>query len=225
MTKHLLTLQPGAVLLRALKTPVLQLLRNFRPWLLLLPALLAVGCASRDPRWRDETVYMDGFHGQPHETRANFDDVSYWDGDGVPGVPSVRISLGEQRAYFYKGGELVGVSVLSTGREGHDTPTGTFKIMQKNRHHKSNLYGDYVDRQTGSPVVKDIDVKKDPKPPGTVFDGARMPYFMRIVGGVGMHEGFLPGYAASHGCIRMPDFMAANFFQNVSIGTPVTVTR
>ena len=60
-------------------------------------------------------------------------------------------------------------------------------------------------------------------PPGGVFDGARMPYFMRITGGVGMHEGFLPGYPASHGCIRMPGFMAENFFHNVEVGTPVKI--
>jgi len=50
-----------------------------------------------------------------------------------------------------------------------------------------------------------------------------MPYFMRIVGGTGMHEGFLPGYPASHGCIRMPSFMAEAFFRNVAVGTPVKV--
>jgi lipoprotein-anchoring transpeptidase ErfK/SrfK len=72
--------------------------------------------------------------------------------------------------------------------------------------------------------MKDIDVKKDPKPPGAIFDGARMPYFMRITGGVGMHEGFLPGYPASHGCIRMPEFMAEAFFNNLSVGTPVTIS-
>jgi lipoprotein-anchoring transpeptidase ErfK/SrfK len=52
-----------------------------------------------------------------------------------------------------------------------------------------------------------------------------MPYFMRITGGIGMHEGFLPGYAASHGCIRMPGFMAQKFFEYVNMGTPVSVTR
>ena len=52
-----------------------------------------------------------------------------------------------------------------------------------------------------------------------------MPYFMRIVGGVGMHAGYLPGYPASHGCIRMPEFMAENFFKSVSTGTPVTITK
>jgi lipoprotein-anchoring transpeptidase ErfK/SrfK len=187
-------------------------------------ALVLEGCSSGDPRYNDETIYIGGFKTNQRPPRANFDDVSYWDGDGVPGEARVRISLGEQRAYFFKGGQLVGVSVLSTGREGYGTPTGTFKIIQKDRDHKSNLYGDYVDRN-GFVLQKDVEVGKDPKPPGAIFDGARMPYFMRIVGGVGMHEGFLPGYAASHGCIRMPGFMAEAFFNNVSVGTPVTITH
>jgi hypothetical protein len=193
--------------------------------LILAIALLSGACSSRDPRFNDETVYMGGFRGPaPEPNRANFDDVSYWDGDGVAGAPSIRISLGEQRAYFYKGGELVGISTLSSGREGYDTPTGNYKIIQKSKDHKSNLYGDYVDAG-GNVIQKDIGVKTHPKPPGAIFDGARMPYFMRIVGGVGMHAGFLPGYPASHGCIRMPEFMAAKFFANVEKGTPVTVTR
>lgn len=192
--------------------------------ILLLAAVLLTGCRTRDPRFSDETVYLGGYRSQPDERRANFDNVSYWDGDGVPGSPSIRISLGEQRAYFYKGGELVGVSTISTGREGFDTPTGNYKIIQKSRDHKSNLYGDYVDA-AGNIIQKDVAVKKDPKPPGAIFDGAKMPFFMRIVGGVGMHEGFLPGYAASHGCIRMPGFMAEAFFRNVEKGTPVTVTN
>lgn len=183
--------------------------------------LLLAGCASDDPRFGYQTEYLGQGAIRPN---AAFDNVSYWDGDGVPGKPSITIRIGEQRAYFYKGGELVGVSALSTGREGYDTTTGTFKITQKSRHHKSNLYGDYVDRQ-GNIIKKDIAVKKDPKPPGAVFDGASMPYFMRVVGGIGMHQGFLPGYAASHGCIRMPEFMARNFYENVSSGTPVTITR
>ncbi len=193
------------------------------PIFILLAALFAAGCASRDPRFSDETVYLGGFksRNQP-EKRANYDDVSYWDGDHVAGSPSVRISIGEQRAYFYKGGELVGISVLSTGREGHDTPLGNYKFQQKDINHVSSLYGDYIDRQ-GNVIQKDIDTSKDPRPPGAIYDGARMPFFMRITGGVGMHEGFLPGYPASHGCIRMPGFMAKKFFENVSVGTPVAI--
>jgi hypothetical protein len=208
-----------------LKSTIVQTWRLAGCWLVVSVAALLLGaCSSGDPRYNDETIYIGGFKTNQRPPRANFDDVSYWDGDGISGEPRVRISLGEQRAYFFKGGQLVGVSVLSTGREGFGTPTGNFRIIQKDRDHKSNLYGDYVDRN-GFVLQKDIDVKKDPKPPGAVFDGARMPYFMRIVGGVGMHEGFLPGYAASHGCIRMPGFMAEAFFNNVSVGTPVTITH
>jgi lipoprotein-anchoring transpeptidase ErfK/SrfK len=186
--------------------------------------LLAGGCTSRDPRFNDDTVYMGGFHRKPNANRANFDNVSYWDGDAVSGPPSIRISLSEQKAYFYKSGELVGVSIISTGREGFGTPAGNYRILQKNRDHVSSLYGNYVDRE-GNVIQKDVDTRKDPKPAGAIYDGAKMPYFMRITGGVGMHEGFLPGYPASHGCIRMPGFMAEKFFANVTHGTPVTVTH
>ena len=190
----------------------------------LLAVFILSGCKTNDPRFRDDTIYIGGYRGRAKEPqRANFDNVSYWDGDHVGGPPSVSISLGEQRAYFYKGTELVGVSVISTGREGFGTPSGRYKIQQKDIDHKSSLYGDYVDR-AGYVIQKDIDVTKDRKPPGAVFDGAKMPYFMRVTGGVGMHEGFLPGYPASHGCIRMPSFMAHAFFHNVSVGTPVTIS-
>lgn len=191
--------------------------------LLVLAVTCLMGCQSNDPRFNDETQYIGGYRGRPKEKqRANFDNVSYWDGDHVKGPPSVSISLSEQKAYFYKGQELVGVSVISTGREGFDTPMGRFKFTQKDRTHKSSLYGDYVDRE-GNVLMKDIDNTKDRKPPGAIFDGAKMPFFMRITGGVGMHEGFLPGYPASHGCIRMPGFMAEAFFNNITLGTPVTI--
>jgi lipoprotein-anchoring transpeptidase ErfK/SrfK len=155
---------------------------------------------------------------------SGYDPISYWDGDGVPGKPSVQIHLSEERAYFYKGDQLVGVSQISTGREGHDTPPGSYKIIQKDVNHASSLYGDYVDA-AGNIVQKDVELGKDPKPPGAIFKGAPMPYFMRITGGVGMHEGYLPGYPASHGCIRMPGKMAVAFFSNVDLGTPVTVYK
>jgi lipoprotein-anchoring transpeptidase ErfK/SrfK len=172
-----------------------------------------------------QTQYLGGVYGPGAVSNgAPQDSVSYWDGDTVPGKPSVKISLAEQRAYFYKGGNLVGVSQLSTGREGLNTPVGHFSISQKDKDHVSSKYGDYVDAG-GNVVVPNVDVEKDPKPAGTHFKGAPMPYFMRIVGGVGMHAGYLPGYPASHGCIRMPEFMAENFFRSVSTGTPVTITN
>ncbi len=159
---------------------------------------------------------------QPWQQQPPRDTVSYWNGDSMTGKPSIRIVLHEQKAYFYKGGQLAGVSAISSGREGLDTVTGHFKIIQKDKDHKSSLFGDYT-TPDGQVIKKDIDTSKDPKPKGAVFDGAKMPYFMRIVGGTGMHQGYLPGYAASHGCIRMPGQMAQAFFRNAPMGTPVTV--
>ena len=185
--------------------------------------LLVTGCGE-DPRFSANTQYLGGggtYGGA--QTGAPRDTVSYWDGDHATGSPSIKISLGEQRAYFYKGGVLVGVSQLSTGREGLNTPAGNYKIIQKDKDHASSLFGDYVD-SSGKVVVANIEIKKDPKPPGTHFQGTPMPYFMRIVSGTGLHAGYLPGYPASHGCIRMPEFMAENFFRSVSVGTPVTIT-
>jgi lipoprotein-anchoring transpeptidase ErfK/SrfK len=192
--------------------------------LALLTAVLAIGCANERPARHHDTAYLGGFRPQNQPQRANFDNVSYWDGDNATGAPSIKISLSEQRAYFYKGGELVGISVVSTGREGFGTGAGNFKIIQKDKDHVSSRFGDYLNAD-GSILKKDVDRDKDPMPKGATYDGARMPYFMRIVGGTGMHEGFLPGYPASHGCIRMPGFMAEKFFDHVSVGTPVTVTN
>ncbi|HME88586.1 MAG TPA: L,D-transpeptidase family protein [Chthoniobacterales bacterium] len=184
--------------------------------------LIVTGC-EEDIRYSGQTQYLGGIYGGGPTTGAPVDNVSYWDGDHLGGNPSVKISLREQRAYFYKSGMLVGISQLSTGREGLNTPTGTFSIIQKDKDHVSTKYGDFVD--SSGNVVKPNVAVGDPKPPGTHFKGAPMPYFMRIVDGVGMHAGYLPGYPASHGCIRMPEFMAENFFRAVSTGTPVTITH
>ena len=197
---------------------------KFKGLALALTALLA-GCAN-DPRLSSDTVYLGGRRvpAALHEDkRMNYDNVSYWDGDHVAGRPRIRIRLGEQKAYFYKNDQLVGISILSTGREGYGTPFGSYTIQQKDRDHVSSRYGDYVDAKTGEIVKKEIDRQKDPMPRGAKYDGARMPFFMRVHGGVGMHEGFLPGYPASHGCIRMPGFMAEAFFRSVEVGTPVTI--
>jgi hypothetical protein len=147
---------------------------------------------------------------------------SWWRGDHLSGSPSMTINLTEQRIYYYKGAQLAGVSIISSGREGYDTPTGSFKITQKNRDHQSSLYGNYVDAH-GNILQKEVDVRRDPKPPGARFDGADMRYFMRVTGAVGMHEGYLPGFPASHGCIRLPPHMAHVFFRETPPGTPVRI--
>lgn len=159
---------------------------------------------------------------QKAKGEAPVDDGSFWRGEGVEGKPSMRISLSEQKVYFMKGGQIVGMSPISSGRESHATRPGKFRVMEKDIDHKSNLYGDYVD-STGFIVKKEVDVRKDARPPGTKFDGANMRYFMRITGAIGMHEGYLPGYPASHGCIRLPTKMAQIFYHESSLGTPVEI--
>jgi len=184
--------------------------------------IFSTGC-EEDVRYSGQTQYLGGVYGNAPTAGAPQDTVSYWDGDHIGGKPSVKISLTEQRAFFYKSGMLVGISQLSTGREGLKTPTGTFSVIQKDKDHVSTKYGDFVD-DAGNVVKPNVSVD-DKRPPGSHFKGASMPYFMRIVGGTGMHAGYLPGYPASHGCIRMPEFMAQNFFKSVSTGTPVTITN
>jgi hypothetical protein len=156
--------------------------------------------------------------------RKEIEAQAYWNGDGVTGPGSIVINLTQQKAMFYKGGKLVGVSPISTGREGYRTPSGSFTVIQKNRDHVSNLYGDYVDA-AGNVMVSNVGVNEDRRPPGAIFRGAPMPYFMRIHNGVGMHAGYLPGFADSHGCIRLPEHMAQTFFANASVGTPVRVAH
>ena len=184
---------------------------------------LVVSCNTTSSN-RGATQYLEAFapSAVPHSALYNQDMDSYWDGDGATGSPSVLIDLSDQKAYFYKGGTLVGVSALSTGDQKHPTKTGNFKVIQKDQWHKSNLYGDFVDTN-GNVIVTNIDITKDKPPTGTLFEGSKMHHFMRFTGGIGMHEGFLPGYPASHGCVRMPAHMAAIFFNNVSVNTPVTV--
>ncbi|MCS7008843.1 MAG: L,D-transpeptidase family protein, partial [Chthoniobacterales bacterium] len=141
---------------------------------------------------------------------------SWWHDDPHLGPPSITINLTEQRAYFKRGNKTVGLTSISSGREGYSTPTGNFKIIQKSRNHVSNLYGDFVDSQ-GNIVMENVAVHRDPCPPGARFRGAPMPYFLRIHGAIGMHAGYLPGYPASHGCIRLPMEMAKLFFENSHI--------
>ena len=134
---------------------------------------------------------------------------------------SVDIDLGRQTAFLLRGNRVVLASPISSGRYGHLTETGSFKIIQKEMDHYSSLYGKIVDAW-GRTVVSDAD--SDMKVPrGGKFIPAPMHYFMRFHEGTGMHAGYLPGYPASHGCVRMPEQNAIRFFNAVDIGTPVRV--
>jgi hypothetical protein len=118
----------------------------------------------------------------------------------IPPSRGVRmvVSIPQQRVYVFRNGELVTTSAVSTGKRGHGTPTGTFRILQKAVFHRSTLYS-----------------------------SAPMPYMQRLTqGGVALHAGHVPGYPASHGCIRLPLAMAKKLYKLTNFSTTaVTVTR
>ncbi|MGE8114272.1 L,D-transpeptidase [Pseudomonas sp. NPDC086566] len=101
------------------------------------------------------------------------------------GPVTVVVSLTEQRAYVYRNGIAIGVSTVSTGKAGRETPTGVFSILQKKVEHKSSLY-----------------------------NSAPMPYMERLTwDGIALHAGHLPGYPASHGCVRLPLEFAKKLYE------------
>lgn len=133
----------------------------------------------------------------------------------------IVVSLKEQRAYLYHHGELVAESPISSGRKGDRTPTGRFRVIEKDIDHRSSLYGDYV--RDGEVVRENVDIREGGRPSGSKFVGVPMPYFLRFSGAYGIHAGKLPGYPASAGCIRLPQRQAKRFYDAVRIGTPVHV--
>jgi lipoprotein-anchoring transpeptidase ErfK/SrfK len=108
--------------------------------------------------------------------------------------------------------------------ENRRTPAGEYKILEKDIDHVSSSYGTVED---GAGNVVNIDATpKSPVPPGCRYVPAPMHYFMRITwDGVGMHQGFLPGYPASHGCIRMDRNVVPKFYESAYVGMPVRVIR
>ncbi len=92
------------------------------------------------------------------------------------GTALLVVNLASQRAVLFRNGVPIAATTVSSGKEGHETPTGVFTILQKQREHYSNLY-----------------------------DNAPMPNMQRLTwGGIALHAGNLPGYPASHGCVRLP---------------------
>ena len=120
-----------------------------------------------------------------------------WHPEVSPKGPIVMIiSLPEQLAYVYRNGVIIGASTVSTGKKGHETPTGVFTILQKHEDHYSNLYAN-----------------------------APMPYMQRLTwSGVALHAGRLPGYPASHGCVRMPYEFAQLLYGETRTGLTVVVS-
>jgi hypothetical protein len=120
-----------------------------------------------------------------------------WDDRIAPAGPMlVVVNLKTQRAYAYRNGARIGATTISSGKPGKTTPTGIFTILQKNKDHKSNLY-----------------------------NSAPMPYMQRLTwDGIAMHAGNLPGYPASHGCVRLPLEFSKKLFEISNMGMTVVVT-
>jgi len=111
----------------------------------------------------------------------------------------IVVDLSIQKAYALEDGHIIFEGRISSGKEGRETPNGVYNIMQKKRHHKSNLW---------------------PKPNG----GAKMPYMMRLTNsGIAMHLGYVPNKPASHGCIRLQKGFAKKMFKWARVGTKVVV--
>ncbi|MBR0796704.1 L,D-transpeptidase [Bradyrhizobium jicamae] len=112
------------------------------------------------------------------------------------GAVVISISIDQQKVRIYDANGLFAESPVSTGMKGHSTPMGVFSVIQKQKYHRSNIYS-----------------------------GAPMPYMQRITwSGVAMHAGVLPGYPASHGCIRMPMAFAVKMYNWTRMGARVFVT-
>ncbi len=113
------------------------------------------------------------------------------------GGVEIVVSLERQMAYVYRGGTLIAATTVSTGRRGHRTPTGSFTILEKNREHYSNLY-----------------------------NNAPMPFMQRLTwDGIALHAGALPGYPASHGCVRLPLEFSRLLFGVTSHGSTVHIVE
>ena len=147
-----------------------------------------------------------------------------WYDDYGPGEVKVKINLTTQQAHYTRGGRDIGWSYVATGKEGHGTPSGNYRISEKLEEKYSGSYG-WIEDEFGN--VTNGDAKPStPVPRGQRYMPAPMPYWMRITGyGIGMHAGVIPkpGETASHGCIRMPKEFVPLLFNVTKEGTPVTI--
>ena len=136
----------------------------------------------------------------------------------------VEIDLSLQRAIVYNKEQIAMDYPIASGRKAFPTPPGRYKIVEKIRREKrSNLYGTIYDAE-GEVHKTDADINKDEIPEGGEFKGAAMPYWMRLSwDGLGMHQGRVPRYPASHGCVRMPSKVASSIFAKLPLHTPVKI--
>lgn len=146
-------------------------------------------------------------------------EAGFWhDPSHLPGEPKIVIKKAEQRAYFYKGDALVGMTPVSTGRPGRGTPTGHYTVAEKVFVRYSGTFGSVKDNKTHETVIPEFNTKKDKLPAGTYYEPARMAYCLRFFNGYCMHQGYVTGEPISNGCIRVPQDMAFLFYQHAKTG-------
>lgn len=138
---------------------------------------------------------------------------------------SLEISLTEQRGLLLVRTAIAMDFPVATGKKSYPTPAGDYTIRAKEKNYSSNLYGKIYDA-LDVVLVSDADVRTDLVPEGGRFEGAIMPYWMRLTdAGVGLHVGYVPGRPASHGCIRLKRDSATQIFELVKVGTPVVIAQ
>jgi hypothetical protein len=142
------------------------------------------------------------------------------------GPVKIDVSLATSTAQLLtRDGRLLAEMDVSPGIPGHLTPTGMFRVMEKMPLKRSNLYGQYVKKDTREVVVARAWEHEGPAPEGTEYQGIAMPWWMRLTAdGVGMHVGgFERGKPTSHGCIRCVEEGQKLFYEKTKVGTPVHV--
>lgn len=181
----------------------------------------AVSCTTPGPA----PVTAPGvFAGQPAAAENPATAKSWWDDGGAAGPGHIVVDLDLQVATFYRGGNAIGIAAISSGVDGRNTPAGNYKILEKIKDKHSNAYG-HVEDATGKIINIDA-TPRSPVPPGGKYVPSPMPFWMRLTTtGIGLHQGFLPGYAASHGCIRMDKKVIQQFYNAATVGMPVKVIR
>lgn len=140
----------------------------------------------------------------------------------APRKSRVEILLREQRGRLYINDQVAMDFPICSGRVGgSETPCGTFRISQKEREHRSSIYGSFVDAQDN--IVSSGVTAGQKAPKGTRFRGSSMPYWMRFNGAIGMHVGNVYREEASHGCVRVPVEACSILFDKLEVGSTVIV--
>jgi lipoprotein-anchoring transpeptidase ErfK/SrfK len=168
-----------------------------RYWLLFTLVVLIGGCAQSPHRPAPEAKPVGT--SEVTETRAREDEVSAEPRRPKPGSRALTIKLASQRFIYWENSQVVRTGPISSGREGYPTPTGQFSVLSKQKDKVSYRYTNQLGMQ------------------------AWMPYSIQFSGHYFLHEGWLPGYPDSHGCVRVGEKDARFLFERLKIGDRIAV--